>query len=546
MSSNFPTSRGAFQTAYGGKWDGFVTKLAASGATILYSSYLGGAGEEGGSQIAVSAEGRAYIVGGVESSDFPTARPAQASLRGTKDGFLTEIDPAGASLLFSTYLGGGNRELFEDVALDARGAVVISGLTSSDDFPVVRGMQNAFGGGMYDIVVAKFARAKSATTTRVQLGQQPQPFQRTIDKTVNTKYLLFLPQDYGRQEKRWPLILYLHGGSRRGDDIEMVRAFGLPQVVEKNPSFPFIVVSPQCPQGEIWTDTDTLINLLDDVTNKSVASDQAPDSQQVMAAPAIFAEGAISTGDMELNAAFTPDGKTLYFTKRTPKRQFWAIVVSHFRNGKWSAPEVADFSGQYSDFDPFISPDGSKLYFSSIRPMDGKLKQDSDIWVVEREKASWGAPHRIEAPINTPAQEYYSSVTADGTLYFSSTREGGKGKGDIYRSKLVGGGNTRSRKIWETQSILSTSKLILISRPTRAISSLSLTDAPTDMGMVISTSVTGAMACGRRPLTWDRRSTPAHWISARSSLPTGSIFSSPVSGASLTSRRRGVLPPGSY
>jgi hypothetical protein len=439
MSSNFPTSRGAFQTAYGGKWDGFVTKLAASGATILYSSYLGGAGEEGGSQIAVSAEGRAYIVGGVESSDFPTARPAQASLRGTKDGFLTEIDPAGASLLFSTYLGGGNRELFEDVALDARGAVVISGLTSSDDFPVVRGMQNAFGGGMYDIVVAKFARAKSATTTRVQLGQQPQPFQRTIDKTVNTKYLLFLPQDYGRQEKRWPLILYLHGGSRRGDDIEMVRAFGLPQVVEKNPSFPFIVVSPQCPQGEIWTDTDTLINLLDDVTNKSVASDQAPDSQQVMAAPAIFAEGAISTGDMELNAAFTPDGKTLYFTKRTPKRQFWAIVVSHFRNGKWSAPEVADFSGQYSDFDPFISPDGSKLYFSSIRPMDGKLKQDSDIWVVEREKASWGAPHRIEAPINTPAQEYYSSVTADGTLYFSSTREGGKGKGDIYRSKLVGG-----------------------------------------------------------------------------------------------------------
>jgi len=160
MSSDFPTSRSAFQTTYGGKWDGFVTKLAASGANILYSSYLGGSGEEGGAQIAVSPRGRAYIVGGTESSDFPTARPAQASLRGTKDGFLVEVGPAGTSLLFSTYLGGGKRELFEDVALDAKGAVILSGLTSSDDFPIVRGMQNAFGGAMYDIVVAKFARAE--------------------------------------------------------------------------------------------------------------------------------------------------------------------------------------------------------------------------------------------------------------------------------------------------------------------------------------------------------------------------------------------------
>ena len=160
MSPDFPTSRGAFQTTYGGKWDGFVTKLAPSGANILYSSYLGGSGEEGGAQIAVSPNGRAYIVGGTESGDFPTARPAQASLRGTKDGFLVEVGSAGASLLFSTYLGGGKRELFEDVALDAKGSVILSGLTSSDDFPVVRGMQNAFGGAMYDIFVAKFARAE--------------------------------------------------------------------------------------------------------------------------------------------------------------------------------------------------------------------------------------------------------------------------------------------------------------------------------------------------------------------------------------------------
>ncbi len=117
-------------------------------------------------------------------------------------------------------------------------------------------------------VVAKFARAKSAAPSGLQPGQRPHAFRRTINKTVSSKYLLSLPQDYEKQGKRWPLILYLHGGSRRGDDIEMVRAFGLPQIIEKDPSFPFIVVSPQCPQGEIWTDTDALINLLDEVTNK--------------------------------------------------------------------------------------------------------------------------------------------------------------------------------------------------------------------------------------------------------------------------------------
>jgi len=157
-SSDFPTSRGAFQATYGGSWDVFVAKLAAPGNSIWYSSYLGGAGDEGVARIAVSPSGHVYIVGGAESSDFPIARPAQSTLRGSKDGFLVEVGPTGTSLLFSTYLGGGKRELFEDVALDSKGAVILSGLTSSDDFPVVRGMQNAFGGGMYDIVVAKFAR----------------------------------------------------------------------------------------------------------------------------------------------------------------------------------------------------------------------------------------------------------------------------------------------------------------------------------------------------------------------------------------------------
>ena len=61
--------------------------------------------------------------------------------------------------------------------------------------------------------------------------------------------------------------MYLHGGSLRGDDVEKVRTLGLPRLIEKDRSFPFIVVSPLCPAGEIWTDTDLLIGILDEVVS---------------------------------------------------------------------------------------------------------------------------------------------------------------------------------------------------------------------------------------------------------------------------------------
>src|SRR5581483_905732 len=170
------------------------------------------------------------------------------------------------------------------------------------------------------------------------------------------------------------------------------------------------------------------------------AQSRAPyGSNRPITTPAIFAEGVISTGDMELNAAFTPDGRTLYFTRRTPRPQMWFILVSHFRNGRWGAPEMAEFSGQYSDFDPIISPDGSKLFFCSNRPVDGQPRPDFDIWVAEKAAGGWGAPRHLDAPVNTKAAEFYPSVTADGTLYFSSNREGGKGRGDIYRARMVDG-----------------------------------------------------------------------------------------------------------
>src|SRR3954470_382219 len=155
--------------------------------------------------------------------------------------------------------------------------------------------------------------------------------------------------------------------------------------------------------------------------------------------PELVGEGTLSTMDDELNSAFTPDGGTVYFSKNVGDRV--GVIVTSKRSGnKWSTPEVASFSGQYSDYDPFVSPDGSRLFWISDRPVDGKKKEDYDIWMVEKSGAGWGAPVHLPAPINTEAEEFYPTVAANGTLYFSSTRPGGMGRGgDIYRAKLEGG-----------------------------------------------------------------------------------------------------------
>jgi predicted peptidase len=95
--------------------------------------------------------------------------------------------------------------------------------------------------------------------------QQSHTLQRSVPHKVAIQYLLFLPEGYDKSRERWPLILYLHGGLLRGDDISQMKKFGLAEKVAADPKFPFIVVSPQCHQGEIWTDVDALGAVLDEV-----------------------------------------------------------------------------------------------------------------------------------------------------------------------------------------------------------------------------------------------------------------------------------------
>jgi hypothetical protein len=144
-SYNFPTTPGAFQTTCGGGGcvgDAFVTKLNPSGSALVYSTFLGGFSFDGGSGIALDASGDAFVTGFTESTDFPvTAGAFQTACGGTcvENGFVTELNPSGSALVYSTYLGGSGGDQGNAIAVDGAGDAYVSGQTQSSDFPVTAG-----------------------------------------------------------------------------------------------------------------------------------------------------------------------------------------------------------------------------------------------------------------------------------------------------------------------------------------------------------------------------------------------------------------------
>jgi hypothetical protein len=156
-------------------------------------------------------------------------------------------------------------------------------------------------------------------------------------------------------------------------------------------------------------------------------------------APELFAPGVISRRYGEMNAAFSPDGTELYFTLNDAAGRS-AILVTRLVDGRWQPPRVAPFSGQYDDVDPMFSPDGTRLYFSSYRPRQpgAPPASDADIWYVERRGGAFGEAIHVDAPVSTPYDDFYPSLTRDGTLYYSVWDEQRR-KGDIFRARLVNG-----------------------------------------------------------------------------------------------------------
>jgi hypothetical protein len=152
-SRNFPTVNAVRPAHGGGFFDAFVAKLNASGSQFIYSTYLGGTGEDRGLRIAADGAGNAYVVGDTDSADFPVINPIQAANGGGSDAFVTKLSPTGSSIVYSTYLGGSGLDGATGIAVDSSGFVYVTGFTGSSDFPVSSPVQQASGGGAFDAFV---------------------------------------------------------------------------------------------------------------------------------------------------------------------------------------------------------------------------------------------------------------------------------------------------------------------------------------------------------------------------------------------------------
>ncbi|WP_457600085.1 SBBP repeat-containing protein, partial [Hydrogenivirga sp.] len=141
--SPFPTTTGAFQETIGGSFDAFIVKLSPNGDTLVYSTYLGGSDSDRGLAIAIDSSGNAYVTGDTQSSDFPTENPYQPNKGNFEDVFITKINPDGSALVYSTFLGGESTETGADIVVDGSGNVYVTGDTSSDNFPITPGVYQA-------------------------------------------------------------------------------------------------------------------------------------------------------------------------------------------------------------------------------------------------------------------------------------------------------------------------------------------------------------------------------------------------------------------
>jgi hypothetical protein len=148
----------------------------------------------------------------------------------------------------------------------------------------------------------------------------------------------------------------------------------------------------------------------------------------------LFAPGIISAGLKERDIAMTPEMDEIYYTSLVGGFTYTTIMYVKQINGEWTSPEIAPFATNlnFKYYEPFITPDGSRLYYVSDMPDSGKEAKDSDIWYVERTVGRWGKPVNLGAPVNSEMDEYFPSVANDGDMYF--TRNNPDGTSTIFYS----------------------------------------------------------------------------------------------------------------
>ena len=168
-STDFSTI-GARQGANRGGPDAFIVKLNAAGTAVVFSTYLGGSRTDRAYGIAVDTSGAVYVTGRTQSTDFPVTGALQTALRGGEDAFVTKLAPDGASLVYSTYLGGSVQDDGHAIAVDAGANAFVTGGTESFDFPLSAAFQTTYRGGQVDAFLVKLNPQGNAIVFSTYLG----------------------------------------------------------------------------------------------------------------------------------------------------------------------------------------------------------------------------------------------------------------------------------------------------------------------------------------------------------------------------------------
>jgi len=168
-STDFPIDDAYQGSMGGGNRDAFVSRYTSSG-NLVYSTFLGGSGDDTGGAIQVDASGKIYLVGFTYSTDFPTKNPYQAANNGDSDIFVCILSSSGMVLEYSTYFGGSNGDEGLAMALDVDKNIYITGRTYSSDFPTLNAYQGTFKGGDIDAFAVKFSVSGAGLVYSTYLG----------------------------------------------------------------------------------------------------------------------------------------------------------------------------------------------------------------------------------------------------------------------------------------------------------------------------------------------------------------------------------------
>lgn len=219
-STGFPTTVGAYQTSNAGGTDSFVRKISADTSTLIYSTLLGGNSTDSAKDIAVDANGIAYVTGTTQSSNFPVMNALQGTYSGNISGFVTALNASGSGLVYSTYLGGNNSVFASGIAVDPAGDAFVTGYTTATNLPTSADAFQSATAGQYSAFVFKLdaagARVYGTYVVDDHLGFGGDHAARVAIDDVGNAYIAGYTNSYffgGSYNGILPTVIGASGGS---------------------------------------------------------------------------------------------------------------------------------------------------------------------------------------------------------------------------------------------------------------------------------------------------------------------------------------------